>query len=151
MVRPIQWTDDFVIGHAGIDGEHRRMLELINEAAAAAHRKDASLASALQSLREATAEHLRNENRILRDIREGTYAGLRELPALPSLAKAIESGAFDRHMVEHEGLLEQLDGFSALPPEQLGETLQGWFLDHAIKHDMHLKAIFNAPSTTANR
>jgi hemerythrin-like metal-binding protein len=150
MVRWLPWSEAFSIGHEGLDGEHRRLVELINDVIAAVHSKTESeqpsdlLPNLLQTLRETAVAHLRNENAILWELRQGTYTGLRSHARTPQFVKAMAGAAFDEHMAEHEKLLSQFDDAIALPLDTLCETLKSWFLDHAIKHDSHLKTIFQA-------
>jgi hypothetical protein len=40
--------------------------------------------------------------------------------------------------------LNQLNGFGALPPHTLCSHLVSWFVDHAIKQDSRLRAVFQA-------
>ncbi len=41
-------------------------------------------------------------------------------------------------------MLRQMNAIKTLPREALSETLKTWFVNHAIKHDSHLKAILQA-------
>jgi hypothetical protein len=47
-------------------------------------------------------------------------------------------------MAEHATLMASFDTIASAPVETVCETLRAWFLDHAIKHDAPLKAIFQA-------
>jgi len=150
MISSLPWSENFNVGHLGLDEEHRGLVELINDVIAAVHDKTNLeklpdlLPTLLKALREATVEHLRNEDAILWELRQGKYARLKGNPRTPQFVKAMAGAAFDEHMAEHEKLLSQFDDVSKLPHDKLCETLKSWFLDHAIKHDAHLKAIFQA-------
>jgi len=146
MGQPLPWREIFQVGHPGLDGEHQRMVALINEIIAAVEAgegQDRRLAL-IETLREVTVEHVRNENAILWELRSGAYAALQDRPRTQKFLKALAEAAFDEHMAEHDSMLAQIDHVRGLPLEQLCETLKTWFLDHAIKHDSHLKAIFQA-------
>ena len=146
MGESLPWRESFAVGHPGLDDEHHRMVGLINDIAAAVDAKlDAEAFSTLLSrLEQVTAEHFRNENTILWELRSGSYAPLRDHQRTPPFVKAMAEAAFDEHMTEHEAMLRQMDAVRTLPRAALCETLKTWFVDHAIKHDAHLKAIFQA-------
>jgi hemerythrin len=150
MISSLPWSESFSVGHLGLDEEHRGLVKLINDVIAAVHDKTNSeklpdlLPGLLKALREATVEHLRNEDAILWELRSGTYQGLKNLHRTPYFMNAMAEAAFDDHMAEHETLLSQFDDVCALPVDTLCEALKSWFLVHAIKHDSHLKAIFQA-------
>jgi len=146
MDPPLPWRDIFVVGHPVLDDEHHRMVTLINRIIAAidAGETEERRRELMKALREATIEHLRHENAILWELRSGTYAALRNRPRTQQFLKAMAEAAFDEHMAEHDSMLDQIDYVRRLPLDQLCETLKTWFLDHAIKHDSHLKAIFQA-------
>ncbi len=146
MGQAFPWRESFAVGHPLLDDEHQRMVALINDIAAAVD-ADASadkFSELVNRLGAVTREHFRNENTILWELRSGTYAGLRDSPRTPPFVKAMAEAAFDEHMAEHEAMLRQMDALRALPRDVLCETVKTWFVDHAIKHDSHLKAIFQA-------
>ena len=146
MGQSLPWRESFAVGHPGLDDEHRRMVELINDIAAAAEADwgaDA-FSKLLHQLRKVTEEHFQNENTILWELRSGNYAGLRDRERTPPFIKAMAEAAFDEHMAEHESMLGQMDAVSTLPRDTLCETLKTWFVEHAIRHDSQLKAIFQA-------
>ncbi len=146
MGQSFPWRESFATGHPGLDDEHRRMVALINDIAPAvdAGAEADGFSDLLEQLREVTMEHFRNENTILWELRSGTYAGLRDRPRTPPFVKAMAEAAFDEHMAEHQSMLKQMEELRALPRHALSETLKTWFVDHAIKHDSQLKAIFQA-------
>jgi len=138
------WRESFSIGHPGLDDEHRRMVALIDDIAAATDADADAFADLLQRLREVTVEHFRHENALLWELRSGTYAALRNLQRTAPFVKAMAEAAFDEHMAEHASMLRQMEALKTLARDALCETLKTWFVDHAIKHDSHLKAIFQA-------
>ena len=146
MGQTLPWRESFAVGHPGLDDEHRRMVALINDIAAAAEDDwgaDA-FSELLERLRKVTEEHFRNEDVILWELRSGTYAGLRDRVRTPPFIKAMAEAAFDEHMAEHASMLGQMDAVRTLPRDALCETLKTWFVEHAIRHDSQLKAIFQA-------
>ncbi len=146
MGDPLPWSDNFSVGHSGLDAEHRRMVSLINDAieALGAGKSAAEVARILEALRSTSVEHIRNDNAILWELQSGEYAGLRDSPRKPEFLRVMAAAAFEEHMDEHEKLLAEFDEVRNIPPDHLGEALKSWFLNHAIKHDSHLKAIFQA-------
>jgi hemerythrin len=140
------WRESFAIGHPGLDDEHQRMVALINDIAAAVEQDIGAdeFADLVQRLRGVTIEHFQHEDAILWELRSGTYPGFREFQRTPPFVKAMAEAAFDEHMAEHEAMLRQMEAVKTLPRAELCETLKTWFVDHAIKHDSHLKAIFQA-------
>jgi hemerythrin len=78
------------------------------------------------------------------ELRSGTYAGLNEVQPTPPFIKAMAQAAFDEHMAEHALMLQQMAELETLPRDALCERLKTWFVDHAIKDDSRLKAIFQA-------
>jgi hemerythrin len=144
--KPLQWSEEFAVGHAELDAEHRRLLDLINDFEAAVHAKASPerRADLLKALREAADRHMRQEDVILWEIRSGSYAPLQGRSRTPPFLKAMAEAAFDGHMAEHATLLGQFDAICAAPDDALCEAVKSWFVVHATKYDAHLKAIFQA-------
>ncbi|HLJ20453.1 MAG TPA: hemerythrin family protein [Stellaceae bacterium] len=144
--KPLQWGENFTVGHAEIDAQHRRLVDLINDIEVATHAPESPerRVELLKTLREAAAEHMRQENVILWEIRSGSYAPLKGKGGTPYFLKAMAESAFDEHMAEHATLLAELDAISRAPDDALCEAIKSWFILHAIKHDSRLKAIFQA-------
>jgi len=144
--KPLLWSDNFAVGHAGLDAQHRRLVELINDVDAAIHSKNnpAQLADLLKALRDAAKEHIRQEDALLWEIRSGTYESAQDRSRTPHFLKVMAEAAFDMHMADHATLVARFDAIVGAPADVLCDTLKAWFLDHAIKHDSHLKAIFQA-------
>jgi hemerythrin len=144
--KPLQWSENFTVGHAVIDPQHRRLVGLINDIETATHAKESPerRAELLKTFRAAAGEHMRQEDVILWEIRSGNYAPLQGKAGTPHFLKAMAEAAFDEHMAEHGTLLAQLDAISSVPDAALCEAIKSWFILHAIKHDSRLKAIFQA-------
>jgi len=146
MARGLPWSENFAVGQAQLDAQHRRLVELINEIDRTIHcQKDlGKLPALLKTLREETEEHIRHENALLWEIKSGAFAPLQGRPQTPHYLKSLAEAAFDDHMAEHATLLARLDAIVLGPIQSLCDPLKAWFVDHAIKHDSHLKTIFQA-------
>ena len=142
----LPWSENFAVGHVEFDAQHRGLVKLINEIAdaALAEKHPGQIATLLKTIREAAEEHLRQENALLWEIRCGAYAPLRGHAGTSQVLKLMAAAAFDKHMTEHAALLDRLDAARNAPVDRLCETLRDWFVDHAIKHNSYLKAIFQA-------
>jgi len=122
----LQWRDEFSVGIAEVDHEHRELIELINEL-----QKDLQAGSdtkkIMQSLGEIYAQissHFALEEKMMRNTRYPSYA---------------------EHKEDHETLLDDLrdimdavedDGI--LDDTQLTDDLDRWFSDHFRTHDAKL-------------
>jgi hemerythrin len=144
--RPLQWSEEFAVGHAGLDAQHRRLVEIVNDIEAAVHskKKPERLADLLKVLRKATDEHIKQENALLWEIKSGTYGPLKDRPRTPHFLRAMAEAAFDEHTAEHATLLVHFDAICSAPVDELCEALRAWLVVHAIKCDSRLKAIFQA-------
>lgn len=121
------------------------MVVLINDVISAVGKTPERIPDLLTRLRAATREHVQNENAILWELRSGTHTALQGRPRTAPVLKAMAEAAFEEeHMAEHNLWLGRIDNTHGLPLDTLSETLKSWFLDHAIKHDSKLKAIFQA-------
>ena len=142
----LPWSERFAVGHEELDRDHRRLVELINEVIDTVQAKapPQQLSGLLRQLQAVAEEHIRQENTVLWELRSNTFEPLRGRPQTAQFLKALAAGAFDEHLAEHARLMTSFDDFRDGPVETLCEALRAWFLDHAIKHDAHLKAIFQA-------
>ncbi|MGB5630571.1 MAG: hemerythrin family protein [Woeseiaceae bacterium] len=122
----INWRDEFSVGVAAVDHEHREMIALINELDGAMQ-DDTSQASVVQALGEIYARisaHFALEEKIMRDARY-TY--------------------FAEHKQDHEQLLDALldvvdsvDEKGRYDRADLSRSLERWFSDHFRTHDAKL-------------
>jgi len=146
QAQALAWSDSFAVGHDELDAQHRGLVDAINAVEAAVRQRQgpAPLSRALTALREAAAEHIRRENALLWEIGTGTHEALKGRARTPHFLKAMAEAAFEEHVAKHDELLARLDAILVGPAEALTEALKTWFVDHAIKHDLHLKAIFQA-------
>lgn len=122
----IEWRDDFSLGIAEVDHEHRELIELIN--AAYVHMQQDETAGEIDDfLGEIYARisaHFALEEKMMRERGYDQYA---------------------EHKSEHETLLDEIrdlmdayeDGVLTDAPE-LAARLQAWFTEHFRTHDARL-------------
>jgi len=122
----LQWRDEFSVGIAEVDHEHRKLIELINEL-----QKDLQAGSdtkkIMQSLGEIYAQissHFALEEKMMRNTRYPSYA---------------------EHKEDHETLLDDLrdimdavEDDGVLDDTLLTDDLDRWFSDHFRTHDAKL-------------
>lgn len=146
----LPWTEGYAVGHDGLDAEHRDLVEIINEIHVAQQADEASerINALLDVLHQKTIDHLRHENSAMREV-SGKVA--LEKGSHPAALKAMSDAVMDEHIAEHARSLQKLasiiQGFgpkSNAPHGELGDMLKDWFIEHAIKYDAHLKAVFQA-------
>ncbi len=142
----LPWMDGFCVGHAELDAEHQQLVEMINDIEAAVrNRQDpGQVAELLTALRLAAGRHIERENALLWQIGAGTYEPIRGHTPTPHFLRVMAGAALDKHIAEHDSVLDQLDHVISGSLETVGDALKTWFLDHAIKQDSHLKALFQA-------
>ena len=63
----IEWSEKFVVGHKGLDGEHRRFVDLINATyvAVANSQAEKEVSPLLDGIMDLAGQHFRRENAIL--------------------------------------------------------------------------------------
>ncbi len=154
MGSPLAWSETFAIGHPALDADHRRLIDAINEICLAARGKaeNRRLAPLLAAFRLASVEHFTRENEVLQSLgKVPRQDGRPDSPLLQGHLKTMSGTALDEHIAEHAASLATLDGIVRAPRAgaaparpSLCVDLKGWFLDHAIKYDAHLKAIFQS-------
>lgn len=142
----LSWRETYAVGHLGLDREHRRLVELINEISSIGVGINAShqLFSLLNAFHLASVEHFRHENSVMRDLIEGAYL----FPSDGVQQGLISETAVNDHRAEHARALIKLErvlqAFTKTdqPGTTLASELKFWFLDHAVNHDAHLKELF---------
>lgn len=123
---PIEWNDNFSVGVASVDHEHRELIEMINGFQATIG-QGGSIEGKLDYLGETLTHisaHFALEEKLMRD-----------------------SGydAYDEHKADHERLLDQLRDIMdaveedrAIDNDALGTALESWFSGHFQSHDARL-------------
>jgi hemerythrin len=147
MEASLRWSEAFSVGHDELDEEHRRLVKAVNDVCDAyrARKSRNFIYSLLKSLERETEKHLQHENAVMLEICADTKR------PIPDEVRAMTHKAIEEHIAEHKRNLIQLRTImrAASPNAVSAETflcmeLRQWFLDHAIKYDSGLKAIFQA-------
>ena len=125
----IDWKDEFKIGIAAVDFEHRTLIDLINDVHAKLQHDagETPVSDCLGEIYTHIAAHFALEERIMRERRYDQYA---------------------EHKADHEHLLDELRDImdeyevGAMPDHQavLGERLSEWFGRHFRTMDARLHA-----------
>lgn len=145
----LPWVEGYAVGHEVLDAEHRRIAEAISEINAAQQTRQppTRIVALLDAFLQMVMEHLRHENSAMREVSEAARAKGSHL----SFLRAMSDAVIDEHIAEHARSLQKLNsiigGFdSESDPEgpMLGDALRDWFVEHAVKYDAHLKAVFQA-------
>lgn len=122
----IPWRDEFSLGIASVDYEHRELIDLINDVhSRAQERADQDhVVAALGEIFARISAHFALEERVMRD---ANYAHLAE------------------HKAEHEALLDEIRDIMDRVEEdgrydehRLGEELERWFTRHFKTQDARL-------------
>ena len=122
----LEWRDEFRVGIAEVDHEHRELIARINSlhARLTAEGDAAGIGEFLGELHGQVAAHFALEEKVMR---ERHYAG------------------FQSHKADHERLLDEIrdimDGYELhgrYDPDALGAALDAWFTVHFQTHDARL-------------
>jgi hemerythrin len=141
----------FAVGHDVLDAEHRGLMEIINKLCAAVLTKlePEELRAVADELRRATKIHFRHENAVLKKIGADMGSATQSRRFREADLIAMTAAALRDHVAEHGRALTSLE--SILRPCRAGSgelahcaELKDWFVQHAIKHDAHIKAILQA-------
>jgi hemerythrin-like metal-binding protein len=139
MVEPFSWSDAFTVGEQGLDAEHRRTVELINEIcirAEAGWRE--SIDSLLRELQFVSEMHFRNEETVLARI--AAKIDQKHLQTVVRLA-------IEQHAREHRRQLDKLqDMVMRTDDHEICESLKSWFVDHVVREDAQVKTILQSTS-----
>jgi len=130
-MKEINWTDEFSVGVAQLDEQHKKIIELINrliqEQGLSVHSE--TLQDALSEMLKYSGQHLRYEEKLLR---ENNYPD------------------FEDHEKFHEAYMEKVGGFSISAfdadnrvPKEVIEYLKNWWENHILNEDMKYKSFFN--------
>lgn len=150
MQQRLEWSDAYSVLHPVLDSEHRTIADSINAIIDAVQNKSdiARLRGLLCTLKDNSTAHFAHEDAILREIVAFTSSARGGRKFLAIMGQAV----VDEHLATHAQAADALEGLirSTLQTGQaahahfegLGETLVHWFVGHAIRHDAHLKALF---------
>lgn len=151
MVSPLAWSEAFEVGHVTLDGDHRRLVTAINDICAAAESTEprARLQPLLEAFRLLAEDHFKREDVVLREAVDRAKDPHQERSLTADYLKAVSDTALDEHRGAHAMALKDLGSIIrslGLGGAPAGSTicidLKQWFVDHATKHDAHLKTIF---------
>lgn len=144
MLRPLEWSDAYSVAHPELDSEHREIMLAICRIAEAGT-DPGRLRPLLCELKNKTAAHFAHENAILREIVASTSSVRSTRKFLTAMSQAL----VEEHDAQHSLALATLESMirntlsdASRNAEPLGETLTHWFVNHAVKHDAHLKTLF---------
>ncbi|MCC6466812.1 MAG: hemerythrin family protein [Alphaproteobacteria bacterium] len=123
----LEWRNEFSIGVAEVDYEHRELIKLINHLhqTLVEGTSDPQTAEFLGEIHSAIAAHFALEEKIMRESRYSAYP---------------------EHKEDHEALLDEIreimddfdSGAYAAGKSDLGATLTAWFGQHFQTHDAKL-------------
>lgn len=125
-MRFFEWDDRYRLGIEPVDGQHRRLVEMVDELFAAMHAGEgrAALERILNALLEYTVSHFDAEERWM------ARNGYPELD---------EHRRIHRRMREHVvGLKERYDAGKLTSPVQIGNFLRNWLNRHILGTDRKL-------------
>lgn len=145
----LQWIDAYAVGHDGLDAEHRRLADLINGIyIAECVRNTKQMGLLLEEVRQAAASHLRHENSVMREVRN---RAAHAAGGHKAFLEAMTAAVIDEHIAEHARSLQQIGAIvhafqstEHVAMQPIGDALRDWFVEHAVKYDAHLKAVFQA-------
>jgi hemerythrin-like metal-binding protein len=141
----IIWTDDFAVGHAALDTEHRALVDLINSihAAECARQSFSQIRPTLDALIRRAIEHFQHENSVLRSIGKSPLPDAEQLAFIGFVTRA----AIEEHALGHGRTIARLNSIiksKSQSKPNIGLDLKDWFVEHAVKYDGHLKPVFRA-------
>jgi len=142
-MQQLAWSDSYSVGHTGLDEEHRSMIAIINSIRTDETNED-QRRQLLNCLLPTTSRHFEHENSLMQTILSDIDA---EQLTIMSMSREVAA----EHLREHELSLELLYSMATVTPagrppgpREVYENLVHWFVQHAIKHDADLKAVFQA-------
>ena len=152
----ISWTDEYAIGHTGLDAEHHQLVDAINEISSIkyAEYKLDQLRPLLEALTIATVNHFKHENTLMREL----CFWASQLPAdRRTTLNTMSTAAMNEHCAEHAQALLRLESIihafyfgEKSGGETLGKTLMDWFTEHALEHDVDLREVLRVYFTETN-
>ena len=129
-VEQIIWTEDFSVGVARIDEQHKRLIGMINRLISApqARARSETISDLLNDMTSYAQEHFATEEALMRQY---NYPQLEE------------------HVAQHRTFREKTVGFCSAAildapglPEAMLYYLRNWLVDHILNSDMAFKPFF---------
>lgn len=147
-MQPLKWSDAFSVAHPALDDEHRKIMLAISRIAEAGD-SQTELRPLLCELKQKAEAHFAHESTILREIAASTSTACRSRKFIAAMSHAL----VEEHLAEHDVALASLEFMirrtladNPAKTPGLSETLTHWFVNHAVKHDSHLKTLFQTIS-----
>jgi hemerythrin len=146
----VVWMAAYEVGHTGLDVEHRRLVDSINRihSAETNGRAPSQIAILLTEFESVAVEHLRHENSVMREM--GDFVAHSQENRLQYL-KAMSDAVIEEHIVEHavallglRKIIREYQSEHCTDDHLVSNSLRNWFVEHAVKYDAHLKAVFQA-------
>jgi len=120
----VEWKDEFALGVAEIDEEHKEMIGLINEAYSHLHGSKLTMGDFLGEIYTKIAAHFALEENLMREQAYDEY---------------------EEHKADHEGLLDvirdlmdDLEDDEVVDEEAFAVLLRDWFTEHFKTRDARL-------------
>lgn len=145
MAPALEWNNAYSVGNLALDTEHRELICRINDICAQRAEDHPRVRHSLfQTLLQFVERHFAHEDGILRKVAQAS-AGTSED------AKTISRATIREHIASHALSLANLKVIGERITNATSDELQPqydalkiWFINHAVKHDAHLKAMFQA-------
>ena len=122
------WTDDLYTGSGLIDGDHRKLVDVLNAFILSMHddERGSRVSKAMDDLLAYTREHFIREE-----------AEMERIRYVAALAHKAEHTKLLRQLIE---LKEMLDAGGRINVPAVTDFLSGWLRDHILTADMKLAA-----------
>lgn len=145
MRQALEWNEAYSVGHTELDREHRALIDRINDICAQQPADATQLRRSLvQSLLQFAEHHFAHEDEVLHRFAETD-------PKISKDAKAISGAVIREHIASHavasaelNAIGERIVNAASDDIQRHYEALKIWFINHAIRHDARLKAVFQA-------
>lgn len=130
----VHWKDDYSVGAAEVDDEHKALIERINRVhdRLMTENEPSAVAAFFEDLISAITVHFALEERFLNE------RGYEKLPQ--------QREDFERLLDEILGLIDEFDRDEETDREDLAARLDGWLSSHSETHDARLGEVFPRPS-----
>jgi hemerythrin len=146
MLQRLEWSDAFSVAQPALDAEHREIFDAIRQIADASDTSNAArLRALLCVLKEKAASHFEHEDAILREVLAFTASARGTQKFLAAMSEAL----IEDHIGGHRDAARILDDMirdtlreKSCQVDTLVRRLTDWFVNHAVKHDAHLKTLF---------
>lgn len=146
MLQRLEWSEAFSVAQPALDAEHREIVDAIGQISEAADTSDpARLRPLLCTLKEKATAHFAHEDAILREVLAFTASARGTQKFLAAMSEAL----IEDHLAGHANAAKILDEMirdtlreTSGQADALIQRLMHWFVNHAVKHDAHLKTLF---------